>query len=143
LPTWRGALQLVRVATSRGRARLEAHRGLLFPASWAPDPEPLYAGLEADYGTPPDPAARRAQLRAILRHDTRHRLHELAGLPTLVVRGGADILIRPSRSDALHAAIPGARLLRIDEAGHGLIRQTPGPLNAALLEHYRAADEAG
>ncbi len=142
LPTRRGARHMARVALTRGDRRLEAYRDLLFPPAYEPDPTWLFDVLREDYGAPPPPAGRRGQLRAILRHDTRDRLHLLEGLPTLVVRPGSDVLIRPEQSDRLHRAIPGARLLRLDDAGHGIIRQSRDALNAALLEHYQAAELA-
>ncbi|MEJ2886200.1 alpha/beta fold hydrolase [Actinomycetospora aeridis] len=47
-------------------------------------------------------------------------LGALAGLPTLVVHGGADPLFPPAHGRALAAAIPGARLLELPAMGHQL-----------------------
>lgn len=47
-------------------------------------------------------------------------LGALAGLPTLVVHGGADPLFPPAHGRALAAAIPGARLLELPGMGHQL-----------------------
>lgn len=47
-------------------------------------------------------------------------LAALAGVPTLVVHGGADPLFPPEHGRALAAAIPGARLLELPEMGHQL-----------------------
>ncbi len=101
----------------------------------------MEAMLEADYGTPPSPGGRRSQLAAVAGHDTRGRLHQLAELPTLVVRTGRDLLIHPQESGALARRIPGARLLELPDAGHGVIRQCYPRLNAELLSHFAAADD--
>ena len=55
---------------------------------------------------------------AIAGHDTRARLGELAGLPTLVVHGLDDSLIPPDRGRDLARLIPGARLELIPSCGH-------------------------
>ncbi|GAA4934719.1 pimeloyl-ACP methyl ester carboxylesterase [Actinomycetospora succinea] len=47
-------------------------------------------------------------------------LGALAGLPALVVHGGADPLFPPAHGRALAAAIPGARLLELPAMGHQL-----------------------
>lgn len=47
-------------------------------------------------------------------------LGALAGVPTLVVHGGADPLFPPEHGRALAAAIPGARLLELPGMGHQL-----------------------
>ena len=80
----------------------------------------------------------RAQVRAITRHDTRARLHALS-MPTLVVKAGRDLLVRPSHADRLVAGIPGARLLDLPGAGHGLVLTHADRLAEALLEHFRQA----
>ncbi|MEJ2860886.1 alpha/beta fold hydrolase [Actinomycetospora flava] len=62
-------------------------------------------------------------------------LGALAGLPTLVVHGGADPLFPPEHGRALAAAIPGARLLEIPGMGHQLPpRDAWGELVDALLD---------
>jgi pimeloyl-ACP methyl ester carboxylesterase len=69
---------------------------------------------------PPDPAARQRQLAA-------GRTLKLSGdglaqiaVPTLVIHGEADPLVRPSASRALARVIPGARLVTYPGMGHGL-----------------------
>ena len=59
-----------------------------------------------------------AQMGAIAGHDTRARLGELAGLPTLVVHGLDDALIPPDRGREFAELIPGARLDLIPSCGH-------------------------
>jgi pimeloyl-ACP methyl ester carboxylesterase len=57
-------------------------------------------------------------------------------LPTLLVRPGKDILIRPTQTDRLAERIPNARVLRFDDAGHGVTFQKATELNAALRDHF-------
>jgi len=137
------ALYLLGLAQLRsGPARIRAMAELLFPSDFLANADRTWLDevMEADYGRPPSADGRRGQLAAVRAHDTRDRLPELGGLPTLVVRPGSDILVPPSASDFLHATIPGAELLHLPHAGHGVIRQTPDALNAALLTHLAAAD---
>lgn len=48
----------------------------------------------------------------------RHRLGELAGLPTLVIHGSADAMFPPAHGRALADQIPGARLIELEDVGH-------------------------
>ncbi|MBW2162585.1 MAG: hypothetical protein JRH14_21940, partial [Deltaproteobacteria bacterium] len=66
-------------------------------------------------------------------------------LPTLLVRPGKDILIRPTQTDRLAERIPSARVLRFDDAGHGVTFQKAAELNTALREHFaqHASHRAG
>ncbi len=141
------ALGLLRFAKAQvgGRAaRGQALEELLFPRPYLErcDRAALRRTLTDDLGDPPPAATRTAQLAAVLRHRTRERLARLSDLPTLLVRPGLDVLVRPSEVDRLHRLLPHARLLRLDDAGHGVIRQSPERLNLALMEHFSAADGA-
>jgi 3-oxoadipate enol-lactonase len=80
-----------------------------------------------------------AQLRAIMGHDARSRLRRLR-MPTLVVRPARDILVRPGACDALIASMPHARVLRLDDAGHGAIFQCADEVNDALRRHFAEAE---
>jgi pimeloyl-ACP methyl ester carboxylesterase len=75
------------------------------------------------------------QLYAVWRYSTESRLSQIQ-LPTLLVRPGKDILIRPSQTDRLAARIPNAEVLRFDDAGHGVTFQKAAELNAALRDHF-------
>lgn len=68
-----------------------------------------------------DPGA--AQNHDVIPDDDRARgpLSSIA-VPALVVHGTADPMFPPAHGEALAAAIPGARLLLLDGAGHGLYR---------------------
>jgi 3-oxoadipate enol-lactonase len=76
-----------------------------------------------------------AQLAAIAGHDTRARLHELGGLPTLVLHGEDDTLVSPDRGRELAAAIPGARLELLPTCGHMLSTDAEEPVSRAIMGH--------
>ncbi|MGH7509046.1 MAG: alpha/beta fold hydrolase [Gemmatimonadales bacterium] len=65
-------------------------------------------------------------------------LPTLAGLPTLVVVGGADILTPPDQARAMAEAIPGARLAIIPGAGHLPPVEQPAATTESLLEFLRS-----
>jgi pimeloyl-ACP methyl ester carboxylesterase len=82
-----------------------------------------------------DPKTTVAQMAAIARHDTRDRLHELAGLPVTVIHGDADLLVPPSHGEALAEGIPGARLVLLRGSAHVLSTDDEPGLSAAVREH--------
>lgn len=67
-------------------------------------------------------------------HDTRERLHEIA-VPTLVLTGMDDELIKPERQEELAAGLRDARHVTIDGAGHDLTIDRPEETAAAVREH--------
>jgi pimeloyl-ACP methyl ester carboxylesterase len=75
------------------------------------------------------------QVAAIAGHDTRSRLHELGGLPTLVVHGLDDRLVPPEQGRELANSIPGARLVEIPGAGHLLATDAEQEVAMAVLDH--------
>jgi pimeloyl-ACP methyl ester carboxylesterase len=80
--------------------------------------------------------------RAIFsRDDVLDRLGALT-VPTLVIVGQQDRAFDPSRSEAMAAAIPGARLEVVDKAGHLSSIEQPEQV-AALLESFVAANSGG
>jgi pimeloyl-ACP methyl ester carboxylesterase len=84
------------------------------------------------------PGARRQQRAQRAARDLRA---ELAGVrvPTLVLQGDSDVVIRPEGGRATAAAVPGARLVEYPGMGHEL----PPPLWSAFADEIRAtADEA-
>jgi 3-oxoadipate enol-lactonase len=76
-----------------------------------------------------------AQMAAIGQHDTRSRLHELAGVPTLVVHGLEDGLVPPKRARELAEGIPGARLELIPSCSHLLATDAEEETATAILDH--------
>ena len=79
---------------------------------------------------------RAAQNHDLLPDDERSRepLSSIA-VPTLVVHGTADPLFPFPHGEALAAEIPGARLLALDKAGHGVERADWDVLARAILDH--------
>jgi 3-oxoadipate enol-lactonase len=76
-----------------------------------------------------------AQMGAIAGHDTRARLGELAGVPTLVLHGAEDRLVPPERGRELAGLIPGARLELIPSCGHLLTTDAEQETATAILAH--------
>ncbi len=78
-------------------------------------------------------------LRGVLeRRDVSEALHRLR-VPTLVMAGEEDAAVDPVRSQRLHAAIPGSRLLLVPGAGHSLPIEQPGATSEALRTVLDAA----
>jgi len=65
------------------------------------------------------------------RMDSRPTLAEVR-VPTLVLVGAEDVLTPPAESEAMAAAIPGARLEVVPRAGHLANLERPDAVNAAL-----------
>ena len=65
------------------------------------------------------------------RADSRPTLAEVR-VPTLVLVGAEDVLTPPAESEAMAAAIPGARLEVVPHAGHLANLERPHAVNAAL-----------
>jgi pimeloyl-ACP methyl ester carboxylesterase len=77
------------------------------------------------------------QMAAIAGHDTRARLCELEGLPTLVIHGSDDRLVPVEAGRYLARQIPGARFLELRDAGHQLATDAEAEVAAAILDHVR------
>ena len=59
-------------------------------------------------------------------------------LPTLIVAGRDDRITPPERSEFLHRAIRGSRLVVIEGAGHTIPAERPAEFNAAVAEFLAA-----
>jgi len=64
-----------------------------------------------------------------------HRPLSSIAAPTLVIHGTADPMFPLGHGEALAEEIPGARLLTLEDAGHGLYRADWDTVTAAILEH--------
>ena len=62
-------------------------------------------------------------------------------VPTLVIHGTADPMFPLEHGQALAEEIPGARLLTLDGAGHGVDRADWKTIVGAILEHTARRDE--
>jgi 3-oxoadipate enol-lactonase len=80
-----------------------------------------------------------AQMRAIGGHDTRARLHELEGIPTLVLHGLEDNLVPPERARDLAELIAGSQLHLIPNCGHLLATDAENETATPILEHLDRA----
>jgi pimeloyl-ACP methyl ester carboxylesterase len=82
------------------------------------------------------------QLGAIVASGNRTRkLHSIT-VPTLVIHGTVDKMIRPSGGRATARAIPGAKLLMIEGMGHDLPRGVWPRIIDAIAQHAQTADAA-
>jgi pimeloyl-ACP methyl ester carboxylesterase len=81
------------------------------------------------------PVAKR-QLLALARYDATSRLHELSGVPTLVISAAHDPIAPPRIGRAMAAKIPGARFVEIPDASHAAAIQHAARVNALLMEHF-------
>jgi pimeloyl-ACP methyl ester carboxylesterase len=82
------------------------------------------------------PAEHAAQIDALLtRHDTTDLLPTIS-VPTLVIVGRHDEWSPPAQHDVLAAAIPGARLEVVEDAGHFVTVEQPAAVVALLREWF-------
>ncbi len=133
LPTLEG----LRIVTkARGAQRARKMIELLYPPSYVrnTDYQALLERTEAQFRAPPSLSVRLQQLGAVVAHNALERLSSLR-VPTLVIKPSKDLLIRPSNSDRLAAAIPNARMVTLPAAGHGLVYQESQALCEALWDH--------
>jgi pimeloyl-ACP methyl ester carboxylesterase len=98
-------------------------------------PERVREDLEQRIADRTSPLTIYAQMGAITRHDTRARLGELAGLPTLVLHGLEDALVPPDRARELAELIPGSRLVLVPSCGHVLATDAEEETAMPILEH--------
>jgi 3-oxoadipate enol-lactonase len=74
------------------------------------------------------------QMQAVMGHDTSTRLGSIVA-PTLVVHGTADQMLPPVNGDLIAAAIPDARLERLDGVGHMFWWEQPARSAALVRSH--------
>ena len=122
LPTRKGLKAFVGLNQGDLNQRIESLKRLLYPPEYLAnaDHEALRKRIQKRIGRPLDRATALGQLSAIARHDTRKRLGSVH-TPTLIIKAGQDILVRPTASDHLKSYLPDAAFIEIPEAGHGVI----------------------
>ena len=137
LPTLRGTRFFLQGLFGGPKNRMRSIPRLLYPDEFLESigPKALRSHLDVRLGHPPALRTVLGQLYAVWRHSTESRLSQIA-LPTLLVRPGKDILIRPSQTNRLASRIANSRVLRFDDAGHGVTFQKAAELNAALRDHF-------
>ncbi len=135
----------IRTRIGTRQSRRDAFLELVMPRSYlktvdrmqlAHDLKPFFGHDLAD-----QPPIVMRQLRAMSKYDARSRLAELASIRTLVVSATDDRIALPAYGRGLAAAIPGARLVEIPDAGHGLTIQRAPEVNALLSEHFAPGAE--
>ena len=138
LPPAKGIVRFVATQLASADKRPQALAKLLYPRSFLQgcNREQLASRMKLQMGDAASKVTMRRQLAAIRHHDTRDRLGNLA-LPTLIVKPEKDILVKPRHSDELHQCIAGSSLMRLPDAGHGVIFQSAKELNRGLLDHFK------
>jgi pimeloyl-ACP methyl ester carboxylesterase len=142
VPPMSGIRSWVRVNTRSGSGRLRAMQTLLYPPEFlaSVDQTAMRERL-ADMAMPPAPRKTvMRQLRAVMGHRAGRRLKKVR-VPTLVVRPGRDSLVWASHSETLAKLLPNSRLVRFDDAGHGVTFQEAEALNRELLAHFAEAEQ--
>jgi 3-oxoadipate enol-lactonase len=104
-------------------------------------PDRLREDLERRAADATPTATLLAQMGAIAGHDTRARLAELEGIPTLVLHGSQDALVPPAAGRYLADRIPGARLHVVEGAGHVMSTDAEEEVAEAILDHVHAASD--
>lgn len=83
------------------------------------------------------PPIMRKQVAALFRHRGGD-MTSLRSIPTLIVTGALDIVVRTQLSDDLKTHLPHARLERFADAGHGVPLQHAAAVNDLLRAHFAA-----
>jgi pimeloyl-ACP methyl ester carboxylesterase len=111
---------------------------ILFAAPFLSDPARKAAALEKLCSNQQEAVAGRA-LRAVTgRTNLIPRLAEIS-VPTTVIVGELDAATKPDKAEAIAAAIPGAKLVKVPQAGHHSPLENPEVVTAALKEHLARA----
>jgi pimeloyl-ACP methyl ester carboxylesterase len=96
---------------------------LLFPASWWATHDPFHYCPEV-YETTSDEVVARQAAAFFAWTGSFDRLGKIRS-PTLVITGTEDVIVPPVNSTLISGRIPGAQLVEIAGAGHGLMYQFP------------------
>jgi len=143
-PSLSSMVGFVRMKLGSPRARWLAFCEMAFPRSWmrAQDPDLLLARVQASFchDLIDSPPIMGKQLFALFRHTASDKLSALGEIPTLVLTGALDQVVPTAYSDDLAARVPGARLERLAEAGHGIILQCADEVNRLLRAHFARAE---
>jgi pimeloyl-ACP methyl ester carboxylesterase len=104
------------------------------------DDEDLRDLARRSYDRSYSPASSGRQLAAIIASPPRAADLQRLSVPTLVIHGTKDKLVRPSGGRATARAIPGAKLLKIDGMGHDLPRGAWPQIIGAIVQTARGAE---
>lgn len=140
LPPFKGWSFFLKAQCARSsQKRIEALSHLLIPPTRLAhlDLDRVYQKLTTEFTPRPPASVRLRHLWAIMRHNTQKRLSALV-CPTLIIQAQQDYLVHPKGSMRLYTLLPHSQFLSIEEAGHGIIRQEPSPINSDILEFLLA-----
>jgi 3-oxoadipate enol-lactonase len=104
--------------------------GLADVDAYASELAPLFGHDLAD-----QPAIAMKQLSALGRYDAVDRLASLS-IPTLVVSAARDRIALPEYGKELAQAIPNAKYVELEDAGHGVPIHRPAAINDLLRSHF-------
>jgi pimeloyl-ACP methyl ester carboxylesterase len=110
-------------------------------SGYAPDIEDLRDIATRSYERGVNPAGSLRQLHAIVADRNREAQLRRLRVPTTVIHGADDRLVRPSGGRATAKAIPGARLVMIPGMGHGLPRGAWPQIVDAIVGNASRAQE--
>lgn len=136
LPPWQGMLRFVGSFWMPRKYRSRNISKILYPEHFLEemDQDALKQRIDLQLGRPASKSVMLKQLLAVLRFNTSSRLGDLS-LPTLVLRAGEDILVKPDNSHRLVDGLPNGKLVNFEDAGHGLIFQHAAAVNEAIRVH--------
>jgi pimeloyl-ACP methyl ester carboxylesterase len=143
---WRGSLPPAEVEARLNRALAELERP---PAEWVDSYLAGFFGrsvspetVEAAHAMMLDvrPAGALSMVTAFASADLRAVLPTIA-VPTLLIYGAEDVRAPRAVAEALHAAIPGSRLILVPAAGHDVNLEAPEEYDAAVRAFLRTAGE--
>src|SRR6516162_6125908 len=143
---WRGSLPPAEVEARLNRALAELDRP---PAEWVDSYLAGFFGrsvaretVEAARAMMLDvrPAGALSMLTAFATADLRAVLPTVA-VPTLLIYGAQDVRAPRGVAEAMHAAIPGSRLILVPAAGHDVNLEAPQEYDAAVRAFLQMADE--
>ena len=113
-------------------------------SGYEPDVEDLRTIATSSYDRGHDPRGSQRQLAAIVADRDRSPALAHVKVPTTVIHGADDKLVRPSGGRDTAKAIPGAKLIEIAGMGHGLPRGAwPQIIDAIVSQARRATPRQG
>ena len=130
-----------RSSTAEGRkAYFRELLWLIGSPAYRPDPEDIDARLERVLSRGISPASTARQATAILSAKNRVPKLRKVAVPTIVIHGEEDPLVRVEGGHDTAAAIPGAQLTTIPGMGHDLPRQLWPQLTEMISAHVKSTE---